>query len=337
MVPMCADLEIDEPKSGKFDVSKKGFMLTFPQCPLTRAEVGDHLLSLGPEIVVVARETHKDGNFHLHAWCEWPYRKHICNPRYFDFKGYHCNIGSTKKKKCNTRGNALEYILKYDEDPWSFGIDLESWKSARKGHRSMVGELLVTGKKTVREIVEEYPQEIYNLDKLIKNVNLYKVLNKEVPAIFPRENYWIYGDPGAGKSYAVRALYPDSLFIKSANKWWDGYAGQDVVLLDDFGKEHQCLSYYLKIWADSYSFSAEIKGGSIVPYYTKFIVTSNYEPEDIWKIDDKSGDNEVLVAAVRRRFHFLSMFTRDDQASVMATIGGYVLITSLRSLKKYFK
>lgn len=332
---MSAELGVAEPKPAKFDASKRGWFLTFPQCDLTRAELGDHLLSLGPEIVVVARETHKSGDFHLHAWCEWSYKKHIRNARFFDFKGYHCNIGSTKKKEQNTRGNALKYILKYDTDPWSFGIDLESWKKTQKSHRSTVAEMIITGKKTVREIVTEFPQELYNMDKLLKNYNLYKVLSKDVPAIIPRDNYWIYGEPGAGKSYAIRALYPDDLFIKSANKWWDGYSGQTAVLLDDYGIEHACLSYYLKIWADSYSFNAEIKGGTIVPYYTRFFITSNYEPEDIWKVNSETGENEMLVAAIRRRFQFIALMDRDEQASVMAKIGGYVLITSFRSLKKY--
>ena len=314
-----SSMELSEPEPKKFSAHKKGYFLTFPQCPLTRAEVGDHLLSLGPEIVVVAQETHKSGDLHLHAWCEWPKPKNVRNPRFFDFKGYHCNIGTTKKKECNTRANALKYILKTDKEPWFFGIDLDNWKSAEKGHRSYVGEMLITGKKTVREIIAEYPAEIYNLDKLLRNVNLYKVLNKEVPMMIPRKNYWIVGDPGVGKSYAVRSIYDmDELFMKSANKWWDGYAGQNAVLLDDFGPEHKMLSYYVKIWADNYSFNAEIKGGMIVPYYTSFYITSNYKPYEIWKEDSDT----VLVDAIERRFKIVEIFGRETQREGIAEVLG---------------
>lgn len=312
-------LELDEAKAEKFHACKKGYFLTYPQCSLTRSDLGDHLLSLGPEIVVVSQEKHKSGDLHLHAWCEWTKPKNVKRADFFDYKGFHCNIGSTKKKKCNTRANALKYILKSDEEPWSFGIDLEAWKAAEKKHRSMIGEMLITGKKTVREIVAEYPAEIYNLDKLLRNVNLYKVLNKEVPMMIPRKNYWIVGDPGVGKSYAVRSIYNmDELFMKSANKWWDGYAGQNAVLLDDLGPEHKMLSYYIKIWADNYSFNAEIKGGMIVPYYTSLYVTSNYKPYEIWKEDSDA----VLVSAIERRFEIKEIFGRETQRQLIAEILG---------------
>jgi len=47
------------------------------------------------------------------------------------------------------------------------------------------------------------------------------------------------------------------------NKWWDGYSGQRVVLLEDF--RHADLADYLKIWTDRYPFTAEIKGGTVRP------------------------------------------------------------------------
>lgn len=110
------------------------------------------------------------------------------------------------------------------------------------------------------------------------------------------DNLWYYGPPGTGKSRKVRDDHGDQFFDKLLNKWWDGYAGQDVVLLDDLDKHHVCLGSHIKRWADIYAFNAEIKNGGMSIRPKCIIVTSNYHPDLIWHEDD------VLCAAIKRRF-----------------------------------
>lgn len=104
--------------------------------------------------------------------------------------------------------------------------------------------------------------------------------------------YWIWGLPGTGKSRAVREKYPDA-YIKSQNKWWDGYEGQKVVLLDDYDCGDP-LGHSLKIWMDRYAFPAEIKGANIQPQHDKFFVTSNKS------IENTFTDPDVIEAVTRR-------------------------------------
>jgi len=75
-----------------------------------------------------------------------------------------------------------------------------------------------------------------------------------------------------------------------------GYINQKHVLLDDFDKGGACLGHHIKIWTDRYACTGETKGGQIPLNYDKFIITSNYTPEQIWP------DDAILVQAVRRRF-----------------------------------
>lgn len=114
---------------------------------------------------------------------------------------------------------------------------------------------------------------------------------------------WIYGQPGYGKSHMARDIGANSLYVKPQNKWFDGYGGEEVILLDDLDANGACLGHYIKIWADKWACSGEIKGGTVALQHKCFIITSNYLPGELWAKDD------MLVSAITRRFMFVIFYS----------------------------
>lgn len=111
------------------------------------------------------------------------------------------------------------------------------------------------------------------------------------------DNIWVYGKSGSGKSRWCRQTYP-GFYWKGMSKWWDGYKGEEVVVLDDFDPGHaEKLTYYLKIWTDHYAFNAEVKGAMLKIRPKTFIVTSQYTIDEAFAhMDDQARE------AIKRRF-----------------------------------
>jgi hypothetical protein len=79
-----------------------------------------------------------------------------------------------------------------------------------------------------------------------------------------------------------------------ANKWWEHYGMQEVVLIEDLDKSHHVLGHHLKLWADKYPFRGEIKTNSLMARPKTICVTSNYHPSEIW------SDSGMLEPILRR-------------------------------------
>lgn len=116
------------------------------------------------------------------------------------------------------------------------------------------------------------------------------------------KNLWIFGPTGTGKSkIAHDGIDPTLIYFKNINKWWNGYEhGVKRVIIEDYPSLNaggNALVQHMKIWADRYTFTGEIKGAhsNIAPSFN-LIVTSNYRIEECFA-------NPEDVAAIKRRFH----------------------------------
>lgn len=157
----------------------------------------------------------------------------------------------------------------------------DAWSSAKAGRvEEIPADIRFKSYRTIKEIGKDF---------MVKPADL--PVNEALDFV----NVWAYGAPGTGKSFTARRENP-SVYLKGMNKWWDGYQGEDAVLIDDFEKDAKGLGHHLKIWADAYAFTAEVKGSAMCIRPKKIIVTSNYSIEEVF------GDDYQMMMAVKRRF-----------------------------------
>jgi len=101
------------------------------------------------------------------------------------------------------------------------------------------------------------------------------------PRDWKTELHVITGEPGCGKSRLVHgealAEYGEDVYYKTRGDWWDGYVGQQCVIIDDF---YGWMKYdeLLRI-SDRYPHRVPIKGGFVQFIAKKIYITSN---ADAW-------------------------------------------------------
>lgn len=126
---------------------------------------------------------------------------------------------------------------------------------------------------------------------------------KDLPAGEKVKAYFAYGAPGSGKSLWVRkiaeALGYDRTYTKTPETtWWQGYNGEDCVIVDDLAPNHvKGQQWELKKWAEPYAFPMQMKGGGMTIRPKCILITSNYSFDVLL-----SQLSPVELAAVRRRY-----------------------------------
>jgi len=113
-----------------------------------------------------------------------------------------------------------------------------------------------------------------------------ELLSKYLPMPPPKKRiiHWYYGPSGTGKTYAATQIDP-SYWISGRNlKWWDGYDGQKVAIIDDFRGDFCTFHELLRI-LDQYPYRVELKGTSkwISPNTEYIIITSFYSPYKVYE------------------------------------------------------
>lgn len=106
----------------------------------------------------------------------------------------------------------------------------------------------------------------------------------------------IWGRTGTGKSrYCMDQVMDRSVWTPGDYQWFDGYSGQELVILDDYRGEYP-IQLLLKL-IDRYPMQVPVKGGFVKWLPKKVYITSNVNPLDWYPNADSRSR-----AALKRRF-----------------------------------
>lgn len=243
--------------------------------------------------LIFEEEHMQDGTPHLQGYIEFNKRKRMQQVKNAINQRAHVEVAR------GTPQQNIAYCSK-EGDPYEFGDHTSAGETNQWAHiRTLVHEGNL-------EQIEElyfgtYVQHMKALEALCTR---YAVQAPPWDGDLKEKNLWIWGPPGVGKSRYCRTEFGNNVYPKNCNKWWDGFRGQDVVVVEDLDPDRaKMLVQHLKVWMDRYVFEAERKGGSLLirPEF-KFIITSNYAPEQCFQ-------NPEDLDAIRRRCQVMHMDT----------------------------
>lgn len=179
------------------------------------------------------------------------------------------------ERRKGTLDQAIDYCKK-DEDWIEHGRKPVSNKEKGQAEKDRWANILALAKAgDIPALEQQFPRELILHGRILQS--LHEPRSEPIDGTLSHE--WWIGATGTGKSRLVWQLYPTH-FAKPLNKWWDGYRFQDVVVIEEWSPRNECTASFLKIWADRYPFTAEVKG-AVLPMIRpkKIIVLSNYTIE----------------------------------------------------------
>lgn len=215
----------------------------------------------------------------------------------------------------NRRGSqqqAIDYCKKSEGRvpeavPYEFGTPKES----NQGSRTDIIEFrdaIRSGKRT-RELVEEHPMSLARYGKFAATVrSLYRPEKEE-----PCKIYLLIGPPGCGKTRSVMEQFKgptkDDLFkvpLNGKTMWFDGYDGQDNVLIDDFAgaASHITLSDCLRLLDPWGVEQVQVKGSFVWWNPKRIFITTNIWPREWYKWENRVIQYQALARRFRCVFDF---------------------------------
>lgn len=200
--------------------------------------------------------------------------------------------GINVQPRMGTCVQAMEYVMK-DGDFRQSGLVTE--RIAGQGARNDLAAFVDDAKTdTDRDLWVKHTSNMVRYHRAAEKVR--EAFEEERKCL--TEMWWIWGPPGCGKTLFVEQKYP-GLYVKDKTKWWQGYVGQEVVLIDELNKPLLSYDMLLEL-GNKTPLRVETKGGYRQFLARLVVIVSNVCPSLVYQEDLKNND------ALLRRVRFYS-------------------------------
>lgn len=208
-----------------------------------------------------------------------------------------------------TRDEARAYAQKEDtrHPDWETFYEIGEW-IAGQGQRfdlEVVKKDLDSG-KTDKEIAQDHFPTWVKFNRSFDRYRQVRVDPRD-PNVTPDVSVFV-GPPESGKSRAAFNENPGAYYFMRPQRnggsiWFDGYTGQSTIILEEF---YGWLPFdFLLRLIDRYPMRVETKGGSVEMAATKFVFTTNTEPDQWYRVTN--------LQALKRRISSIRRFSLEPQ------------------------
>lgn len=218
----------------------------------------------------------------------------------------------------------VRYCTKEDtrvEGPWTFG-DVPS--PGKRTDLEEACEMVRSG--GLRQVADEMPVVFAKFGKGLRDLD--SIINRPdvTDAFRERRNVLCYGATRTGKSrWAREQARGTDYYVHTNTAWFDGYLGESVVIMDDYGTGNKLtLDILLKLLDHYDDFRVPVKGAFVRWHPDLVILTSNRHPYYWYDWNDRPTERNALAArftAVRVSKGDGSVRELTDPGEIMAFFG----------------
>jgi len=228
------------------------------------------------------------------------------------------NTFGGEKFNCRIAGGSLEEQINYIQGPWEkdekkkpFNPDFKEYgKKPEQGLRQdldQVRDSIMNG-TDVDEICESNPILYHQYGRTLNRLEDIALRRKYRTEM--TKGIWYWGRTDIGKSHhAYGDFHPDTHYVLNHRDkgWWDGYKGQETVIINEFrANDVFTYDYFLEL-CDKWPMTVSRRSREPCPFISKkIVVTSSIHPADIfWRRNEKDSMKQLY-----RRFEIVELTIR---------------------------